>query len=83
MPEPQAEPQPLSIAEMRTNLLETIELTEADFRELARSRATIVNSRLLELAEIEPERISIAAEPVLPEDAAPSSDKARVFFGLQ
>lgn len=77
------EPQPLSIAEMRTKLMETIELSEADFQELAHNRAMIVNSRLLELAEIEPERISLSAEPVLPEGAAPSNGTARVFFGLQ
>lgn len=82
-PDSPSEPQPPTTAEMRARLIETIELTEADFQELAGNRAAVVNDQLLELSEIDPGRVSIAADPVPPEGAKPSNGTARVFFGLQ
>jgi hypothetical protein len=68
---------------MRAKLLDLIDVTDDEFAALANARAVAVEEQLLTMAEIEPDRISVATDPTPPDGAASPSDAARVFFGLQ
>jgi hypothetical protein len=78
-----AAPAPLTVEQMRARLLESIELTAADFAQVAAARARFVRERLLAGGTIEPERVFLTDAPTVPEGATAATEGARVFFVLQ
>jgi uncharacterized protein involved in outer membrane biogenesis len=76
-------PPPLTAEEIRQQLLDSIDLTPADFQELANRRARVVRDQLLADGTVAVERVFLATDPVVPEGASNATEGGRVFFGLE
>lgn len=71
-----------SATRMRNRIMDTITLTEEDFRKLSEARALAIQQAIMAGGRIEAERIGIAETATPPEDAKTTTEDARVFFGL-
>lgn len=82
-PEEAAGPPPPTTAEMREKLLATIELSDADFAELASTRVHKIRDQVLADGKVEAERVFQVDASGVPEGASPAPDGTRVYFGLE
>ncbi len=66
---------------MRKRLRQSIQVTDDDIAQLAKSRAEHVRQQLI-VDGIAADRIDVAANPGAPQGAEPATDKGRVYFSL-
>lgn len=71
-----------ALAELRGELLESLNLNESEYIDLARNRATIAREHLI-AAGIDPHRLEIAPAPRSPADPKEAETRARIFFDLK